>query len=253
MGMDLSYLEALMGSSESSGGAEEPGGERGGVWVVDPTGALDDGILRLVGKARVVANALGAYVYLLSGGEGRTEQAQPAIAAGADRLIPGRGVPDVPALAGFFAAHAPQAVLFPHTYLGRMLGPGLAQRLGGGLVALAADLSLDPYAGHLVAYQPLLDDAARQAVTILATPAVAVVDTAALPAAFSEPWRSGQVEDAGPSWPAAVESPAVELPPRPGVSRRGARSRRCRPGVKRRGRVRAGRAAGGRAGRRGRR
>ena len=216
MGMDLSYLEALMGSgAENSGGAEEPGGERSGVWVVDPAGTLDDGILRLLGKARVVADVLGAYVYLLSGGEITAEQAQPALGAGADRVVLGRGVPDVPALAGYFTERAPQVVLFPHTYLGRMLGPGLAQRLGGGLVALAADLSLDPYSRRLVAYQPLLDDAARQAITILAAPAVAVVDTEALPAAFSEPWRSGQVEEAGLSWPAAVEYPAAGLPPTP--------------------------------------
>ncbi len=63
MGMDLSYLEALMG-----GAAADTGSGTGGVWVVSADGMAGDGILRLVGKARVVADALGTYVYLLLAG-----------------------------------------------------------------------------------------------------------------------------------------------------------------------------------------
>ena len=74
MGMDLSYLEALMG-----GPAEESSGATGGVWVVSPDGALGDGMLRLVGKARVVADALGGYVYLLLGQNGNSNDPQAAI------------------------------------------------------------------------------------------------------------------------------------------------------------------------------
>ena len=62
MGFDLSDLQALMGGS-----FEEPTGETGGVWVVTPDGTIDDGMLRLIGKGRVVADALGGYVYLLAG------------------------------------------------------------------------------------------------------------------------------------------------------------------------------------------
>jgi electron transfer flavoprotein alpha subunit len=61
----------------------------------------------------------------------------------------------------------------------------------------------------------VLDDAARQVVAIQAAPAVVVVDTGALPAAFNEPWRTGSVEDSGLVWPAAAEYPAAELPPAP--------------------------------------
>ena len=68
---------------------------------------------------------------------------------------------------------------------------------------------------RVLAHQPVLDDAARQVVAILAAPAVVVVDTAALPAAFNEPWRSGSVEDTGLAWPAAPEYPAAELPTAP--------------------------------------
>jgi electron transfer flavoprotein alpha subunit len=210
MGMDLSDLEALMGGS-----ADESSGQTGGVWVVDPTGRLDDGIMRLIGKARVVADALGGYVYLLVGGAVATEAAQPAIRAGADRVLLAHGVPQVKDLADFLGPRAPQAVLFPRTYAGRVLGPGLAQALAGGLVAYAADLAIDAMTQRLIAYQPVLDDAARQALTILLSPAVAVVDTAMLPAAFSEPWRSGQVEETGLDWPPAPDYAAAELPVSP--------------------------------------
>ena len=71
MGMDLSYLEALMG-----GAAADTGSGTGGVWVVSADGAVDDGILRLVGKARVVADALGTYVHLLLAGGAEAESAE---------------------------------------------------------------------------------------------------------------------------------------------------------------------------------
>ncbi len=53
MGMDLSYLEAFMG-----GAAQETSGA-GGVYVLNLGAAPNDGTLRLIGKARVVADALG--------------------------------------------------------------------------------------------------------------------------------------------------------------------------------------------------
>ena len=84
--------------------------------------------------------------------------------------------------------------------------------MDGGLCGHAADLEVDPIYQRIVAHQPVLDDAARQVVTLVAAPAVVVVDTGALPAAFNEPWRTGTVEDAGVAWPAAPEYPAAELP-----------------------------------------
>jgi electron transfer flavoprotein alpha subunit len=220
---DLSYLQALMGmtaSDEAAGGAT---GGAGGVWVVDPDGvaaaatsaAADDAILRLVGKARVVADALGGYVYLLACGSPADDTAQRAIHAGADNVLTAAGTPALADLTAFFRERGPQLVLFPRTRRGRMLGPGLAQALGGGLCGYAADLAVDPMSQRVLAHQPVLEDAARQVVAILASPAVAVVDTGALPAAFNEPWRSGNVEDSGLAWPAAPEYPAAELPASP--------------------------------------
>lgn len=210
MGMDLSYLEALMG-----GPAEEGGEATGGVWVVSPDGDLGDGTLRLVGKARVVADALGGYVYVLAGQGAVTGDPQTAIRTGADQVLTAVGTPNVADLAAYFDERVPQAVLFPRTQLGRALGPGLAQALGGGLCGLAADLAVDPIYQRIVAHQPVLDDAARQAITILATPAVVVVDTELLPAAFNEPWRNGSVEDTGLVWGEPEPYPPAERPAAP--------------------------------------
>src|SRR5512135_3723528 len=96
---DLSFFEQLMGGSAAEGGEAT-----GGVWVVSPKGALDDGMLRLVGKARVDADALGAYVYLLAGNQDAAGDAQRAIAAGADQVLLAGGVPTVADLADFFGA-----------------------------------------------------------------------------------------------------------------------------------------------------
>ena len=207
MGMDLSYLEALMG-----GAAEETGGQSGGVWVVSPDGTLDDGALRLVGKARVVADALGGYVYFLAGGAPLAIDPKRAIQAGADQALTATGIPTAGDLAEFFGSRAPQAVLFPRTPLGRALGPALAQKLNGGLCGHAADLAVDPIYQRVLAHQPILDDEARQAIAILAAPAVVVLDTAALPAAFNEPWRAGPVEDTGLAWGEPAAYPPAELP-----------------------------------------
>ena len=208
---DLSYLQALMGMTASEEAAGIATGGAGGVWVVDLDGAVGDATLRLVGKARVVADALGGYVYLLACGSPGEDAAQRAIQAGADNVLTAAGTPALADLTAFFRERGPQLVLFPRTRLGRTLGPGLAQALGGGLCGYAADLAVDPMSQRVLAHQPVLDDAARQVVAILAAPAVVVVDTAALPAAYNEPWRSGSVEDTGLAWPAAPEYPAAEL------------------------------------------
>ncbi len=205
---DLSYLEQLLGSS-----GEQAEGATGGIWVVNPAGAMDDSMLRLIGKARVVADGLGTYVYLVLAGESTPDDAKAAIHAGADQVLLTRGVPAVRDLVDFFGARAPQAVLFPRTPLGRVLGPGLAQLSGGSLCGYAADLAVDTMSQRILAHQPVLGDAARQVVALLNAPAVIVVDTLALPAAFSERWRNGQVEETGLAWATPTVYPAVHFEP----------------------------------------
>ncbi len=217
MGFDLSDLQALMGGS-----FEEPTGETGGVWVVTPDGTIDDGMLRLIGKGRVVADALGSYVYLLAGCNAAGADAEGAIQAGSDKVLTGGGVPGVNDLVEFFRERQPDAVLLPRTQLGRSLAPGLAQLLGASLCRYAADLAVDSVYQRLVAHQPVLDDAARVQVGLLGKPAVVLMDTGLLPAAFKESWRQGEVTDTGLNWAEPPMYEMVELPPNPAALRNAA-------------------------------
>ena len=210
MGFDLSDLQALMGES-----FEAPTGESGGVWVVAPDGTIDDAMMRLIGKGRVVADALGGYVYLLAGCNGAGADTEGAIHAGADKVLTAGGMPTVNELAEFFRERQPQAVLLPRNRLGKALGPGLAQALGGSLAANAADLAVDPIYQRIVAQQPILDDAVRVQVSLLAAPAVALMETSLLPAAFDEPWRQGEVGDAQLMWSEPPVPEMIDLPARP--------------------------------------
>jgi electron transfer flavoprotein alpha subunit len=212
MGYDLSDLQALMGGS-----FDESAGETGGVWVVAPDGTIDDAMLRLIGKGRVVADALGGYVHLLAGCNGAGADTEGAIHAGADKVLTAGGLPTVNDLAEFFRERQPQAVLLPRNRLGTALGPGLAQALGGSLCVYAADLAVDPIYQRIVAHQPIMDDAARMQVSLINSPAVALMETALLPAAFNEPWRQGEVGDAQLMWPQPPVPEMVDLPARPPV------------------------------------
>ncbi|MGE5603109.1 MAG: electron transfer flavoprotein subunit alpha/FixB family protein [Nitrososphaerales archaeon] len=210
MGMDLSDLQALMG-----GAFDEPAGETGGVWVVSPDGTVNDGMLRLIGKARVVADALGGYVYVLAGCNASGADTNAAIHAGGDKVLTAGGVPSVDDLVEFFRERQPQAVLLPRTQLGRSLAPGLSQLLGGSLCRFAADLAVDAIYQRIVAHQPILDDAARMQVSLLGSPAVVLLDTELLPAAFKETWRQGDVSDTGLNWAEPPAYEMVELPAQP--------------------------------------
>ena len=210
MGFDLSDLQALMGGS-----FEEPTGETGGVWVVTPDGMIDDGMLRLIGKGRVVADALGGYVFLLAGCNAAGADTEAAIQAGGDKVLTAGGVPSVSDLAAFFQEHQPEAILLPRTQLGRSLAPGLAQLLGGALCRFAADLAVDSIYQRIVAHQPVLDDAARMQVRLVDKPAVVLMETSLLPPAFKEAWRQGEVSETGLNWAEPAMYEMVELPQKP--------------------------------------
>jgi len=182
---------------------------------VTPDGAIDDGILRLIGKARVVADALGGYVSVLAGGGAAGGDTEAAIRAGGDKILTGGGIPAVPDLVEFFRDRGPQAILFPSSELGRSLAPGLAQMLGGSLCGYAADVAVDSIYQRILAHQPVLEDAARITLGLLSAPAVVAVDTSMLPAAFNEPWRHGEVADAGVSWGEPPLHEMVDLPSQP--------------------------------------
>ena len=75
--------------------------------------------------------------------------------------------------------------------------------------------AVDPVYQRVLAHQPVLSDAARQIVALLDAPAVAVVDVLALPASFSEPWRTGQVDENGPQWGRLELPEEVDFKPEP--------------------------------------
>ena len=225
MGMDLSYLEALMG-----GAAVDMGGDTGGVWIVSPDGAADDGMMRLVGKARVVADALGTYVHLLLAGGADAETGESAIKAGADRVLLASGVPGLADLVGYFRERCTAGHPLPAHAIGTDAGTRAWRRCWmAGCAATPPIWRSIPIYQRIVAHQPVLDDAARQRVTLVAAPAVAVVDTGALPASFNEPWRTGTVEDAGVSWGQPAAYPPVELPAPTAVARQRGGGRGCGP------------------------
>ncbi len=211
MGFDLSDLQALMGGSY-----EEPTGETGGVWVVTPDGTIDDGMLRLIGKGRVVADALGGYVYVLAGCGATGADTQAAIHAGGDKVLTAAGTPSVSDLAEYFRERQPQAILLPRTQLGRNLGPGLAQMLGGSLSRYAADVAFDAVYQRIVAHQPVMEDAARVQVRLCsARRRWCWWRHRCCPPAFKETWRQGEVSDTGLAWAEPAMHEMVELAPKP--------------------------------------
>ena len=213
---DLSYLQALMGRRRPKKQRAGTGGAGRRLGVVDPRvrrrGRRDAAPgrqgPRRGGRARRLRLPAGC-------GSPAEDAAQRAIHAGADHVLTAAGMPTLADLTAFFRERGPQAVLFPRTRLGRTLGPGLAQTLGGGLCGYAADLAVDPMSQRVLAHQPVLDDAARQVVAILASPAVVVVDTACAARGVQRAVAHGQRRGTGLAWPAAPEHPAAELPAKP--------------------------------------
>ena len=131
---------------------------------------------------------------LLAGCSAAGADTEAAIHAGGDKVLTAGGVPSVADLAEFFRERQPEAILLPRTQLGRSLGPGLAQLLGGSLCRFAADLAVDAVYQRIVAHQPVLDDAARVQVRLLDKPAVVLMETSLLPAAFKESVAAGRSE-----------------------------------------------------------
>ena len=155
--MDLSYLEALMGEAIEESPYQ-------GILVV---AGVKDGeptahSLEVLGKARELADALGAYVsaVLFAAGE---EPARKLIGYGADCVY----ILDNPvlveyaletyakALGDFIQDRKPEIVLFPADAVGRELAPYLAQKLEASLVTNCTELGLDESARLLLATHPM--------------------------------------------------------------------------------------------------
>lgn len=198
--MDLDYLQALLGEMPP---AEEV--SYSGIMVVAEK--ADDGLARvsleLLGKARELADALGARVSAALLGHNLQPLAETLIAYGADAVYladdPALGVyrtaPYARILADLIANKRPEIVLFGATSLGRDLAPRLAARLKVGLITDALSLELDEAERLLLATQAQHDG--RLLVTLAcprAKPQMATVKPGVLRLPPADTYREGAIE-----------------------------------------------------------
>jgi electron transfer flavoprotein alpha subunit len=150
--MDASFLDLMMAQQEETFEEAEGGG---GVWVVANLlgGQIAPVTLEVIGAARTLADALGAYVYAVLLGDDVTSLAGTLYQAGADgvRVVPFTAdhtssfaaEPHLEILANLFENERPEIVLFGATDAGQALAPRLAERMGGGLIEHVTAVTLD--------------------------------------------------------------------------------------------------------------
>jgi electron transfer flavoprotein alpha subunit len=195
--MDLSFLEQLLGEP-----VEEEEGYRN-VWacVVAWQDQLRDADVQLVGKARELADSLGAYVIGLVLGEPATEDmGRELVAHGADRVYVAKGYPTDKSLAEFLDRKKPEILLFNDSAGSRKFAPQVAQRLDASLVTHAVDLMLDAENRSLVVAMPLYRGVAYQVIACHAHPQMATVQPGVFPTPYRDDWRDGDVEMIELTW-----------------------------------------------------
>ncbi len=200
--MDMEYWELLTGEAIKE---EEEIAYRD-IWVVAEVedGALTPVSLEMMGKARELAAALGAYVHSVLLGEGLEDLAQELIHRGADGVY----LADDPRLAEYhletyakvlsdlLQEQKPEIILFGATALGQELAPRLAQRLGMGLISDCLALSIDETERVLSARHPVYDGEYFHVSTFLGTkPQIATVRPGAFRLPFADEYRYGDVEE----------------------------------------------------------
>ncbi|HIQ06443.1 MAG TPA: electron transfer flavoprotein subunit alpha/FixB family protein [Anaerolineae bacterium] len=194
MTTDLDFLQQLMGEP-----VEEvtPAEAYSDIWLLinAATGELSPAELALAGKARELADALGAYVRVLLMGSSSHELARQLIAHGADAVCVASDEPTLDGLAAFFGERRPEILLSSDTWWTQAQMPRLAQRLGGSMISHAVDLDIDTVERRLLASHEIYDGEAYQVVACLAHPAIATVQTGVFPVPYEDPHRTGEVED----------------------------------------------------------
>jgi len=201
--MDLEYWELLTGEAIEEEDEEVAYRD---IWVVAEAedGVLTPVSLEMVGKAREMAAALGAYVQSVLLGEGLEDLAQELIQRGADSVY----LADDPRLAEYhletyaevlndlFQEQKPEIILFGATELGQELAPRLAQRLGTGLISDCLDLFIDETERVLLARHPVYGGEYFHVSSFLgAKPQIATVRPGAFRLPFADEYRYGDVEE----------------------------------------------------------
>lgn len=207
--MDLSFLEQLLGEQ-----VQEEEGHRN-VWVVAVAWGdkLQDNDFQLVGKARELADGLGAYVIgLVIGDSASEEMAREMIVYGADQVYVASGYPTDESLAQFFEQKKPEMVLWSDAAGSRKIAPKVAQRLGASLATHAVDVMLDSETRSLLAASPLYNGAAYQIIACHAHPQMTTVTPGVFPVPFRDDWRSGEVEMIELAWKPQPPLIAVQPP-----------------------------------------
>ncbi len=206
--MDLSYLESLMGG-------EEAGPEYEHIWLVLEAGK--EGGLGLAGKARTMADGLGAYVKVLVVGGGDEDYARKLIQAGADEVYLSANRPDADGLAGFFEERKPEMLIFVDSSWSKEVAPRLAFRWDTALVPHGEDLGIDEAERALLVTAPVYERLASQVYACSGHPQMATVSPKAFEAPFLDESREGTVESVDlpvDSSPVREVGPASERPER---------------------------------------
>lgn len=200
--MDLDDLAFLLGDDAPSEGS---GPEYRNIWVLAER--QGDGLHRVtrqvMGKARELADRLGARVEAVLLGYEADAVANALVRLGADRVFyvddsrlqEPNGDSAVQALARLINDRRPEIVLSGFTPFMKEVAPRLAQRLGTGLVADATQLDLDENERQLIATRASFGGRALATVTCpKARPQMATVHPNAFSEAEPDASRDGEVE-----------------------------------------------------------
>ncbi|MFL7790850.1 MAG: electron transfer flavoprotein subunit alpha/FixB family protein [Anaerolineae bacterium] len=211
--MGDSYLDLLMAQQEETPTEEIAAEGGGGIWVVADIidGAVAPVTLEALGAARTLADALGAYVYVVLLGNGVADLVQILYQAGADavRVADDASLaefalePYLQVLSDLFQTDQPEVVIFGATYLGSQLAARLAQASGGGLVERVVAVSLDEATRTVQASVPIYGGEYFEIVACPdARPQCLTIEPGAFPVPFLDAYRTGE--------PALLEVAPVE-------------------------------------------
>lgn len=169
------------------------------VWMEQFQGKIPSIVWETMGVARRLADALGTGVTAVWIGGAITDQAEEAIAMGADVVQ----VVEHPALADFrFEPYlavltrlakegAPQAILMGSTARGRELAGGLAAELGTATLVDAIELSIEN--GRIIAIRPIYEGKLFARTYVERSPAILTIRGRAFPKPDPNPARKGEI------------------------------------------------------------
>jgi len=173
------------------------------VWVEERGGRFDSSTFELLGKARELADNLGARVTALWLTADGGDDPQRLVAAGADKVVkvasphvapPRLGIL-VRAALQFMQDQRPDALLLADTPFHRALASRLAARLETGCVAGVSNVELDTMERQLVFTVRGFHGRLTESVVVRTKPALALVEPHAFRAPLPDDMRYGRVEE----------------------------------------------------------